>query len=158
MMLISNVISGVCNMRHWVATWSKRMTCQCGCFGRCTFDSVFRCIVWMGTAWMTKTDPTVRGDGTPFSESTRIGDALRALKGKAKQAMRTRGRSCRNMVTGHGTNSSSILSVGKLEDPCKGCVLNAWQTPVSIRSRIRRSTLCGEELSLRTNASCKCAY
>ena len=91
MMLIFNVISGVCNTRHWIATCSKRMTCQCGCLGRCTFDSMFRFIVWVATACMTKTYPNVRGDGTPFSESTRIGDKLRALKGKAKQAMRTRG-------------------------------------------------------------------
>ena len=30
MMLLFNVISGVCNMRRWIATWSKRMACASG--------------------------------------------------------------------------------------------------------------------------------
>ena len=90
-LLLFNMISGIIRTRFWIATWSKRLSCNCGCHGRCTLASFWRFLAWMFTAWMTGIYPLVRDDGTLFEDSDRPGDKQRAEWGRQKRPMRTRG-------------------------------------------------------------------
>ena len=106
LMIIFNIISGFSNTRHWIGAWSKRMTCQCGCQGRCTFDSMFRFLVWVATAWMTKVFPSVRDDGVKFSASKHASDKKRAEWGRQRKHMKTRGDVFKSGVIGHGISNA----------------------------------------------------
>ena len=77
-LVLFNILTGVHQIRFWIAAWSKRMMCDCGCKGRCTFASVWEVIIWPFNALQAGRFPSVRSDGTPFDSSTRIGDAWRA--------------------------------------------------------------------------------
>ena len=81
-MLLFSVISGVNHARNWTACFTKRTTCQCGCFGRCTFASLWRFWSWVATSWMAQVLPTIRDDGVPFDQSNRVGDKNRAKRAR----------------------------------------------------------------------------
>ena len=88
-MLLFNCLSGIYRLRMWIGVWSKRVSCQCGCKGQCTYDSFFRIISWVSQVWSTKVYPHFRDDNVPFSESRRPGDKFRAEK--AGESMWVRG-------------------------------------------------------------------
>ena len=74
--LLLNCLSGICNRRFWVCAFGKKVVCQCGCYGRHTFDSIFKVLQWSFAAMH------VRDDGVPFSAGERIGDKARKDKEK----------------------------------------------------------------------------
>ena len=90
-MLLFNVSSGAFTERHWIGVWSKCATCQCGCFGRCTFGAFWRLLNWVATVWLAKVYPAFRDDGKPFEGSTRRGDKKRAYYAKQRRRMHVRG-------------------------------------------------------------------
>ena len=77
-LVLFNILTGVHQMRFWIAAWSKRMMCDCGCKGRCTFASVWEVIIWSFNALQAGRYPSVRSDGSKFDSSKRPGDAWRA--------------------------------------------------------------------------------
>ena len=81
-MLIFSVLSGLSHERHWVATWSKRITCRCGCQGRCTFAVFRRLFAWVMTAWKARKFPSFRDDGVAFNKSKYRGDKRRANRAR----------------------------------------------------------------------------
>ena len=76
--ILFNIISGVHHQRHWIAAFGKRAACNCGCSGRHTWDVIWRLMSWVFGIWQSGEYPSVRDDGTPFSQSKRIGDKRRA--------------------------------------------------------------------------------
>ena len=89
-MLIVNILSGCFRERFWCGVWSKRMTCQCGCYGRCTFDCMWRLMAWISVAWASGGYPAFRDDGVAFAESNFPGDKLRAGWAALKRKMKFR--------------------------------------------------------------------
>ena len=89
--LIFNVLSGRHNKRYFICGWSKRMTCQCGCGGRCTFDSVYKVCSWFMAAWKCGVYPAFRDDNVAFEDSNRVGDRQRAEWAKECRRMSSRG-------------------------------------------------------------------
>jgi hypothetical protein len=75
--LLVNCLSGICNKRFWVCAFGKKAVCQCGCYGRHTFDSIFRVLRWDFGQLLSGERPSIRDDGVPFSDSKRIGDKAR---------------------------------------------------------------------------------
>ena len=75
--LLINCLSGICHKRFWVCAFGKKVVCQCGCFGRCTFDSIFRVLQWDLGVMLCGERPAIRDDGVPFSQSKRTGDQKR---------------------------------------------------------------------------------
>ena len=45
-LLTVRVLSGKHRQRFWIAALSKKLLCQCGCFGRCTFDAIWEVVAW----------------------------------------------------------------------------------------------------------------
>ena len=90
-LMLFNVLSGICRTRFWISAFSKRVCCQCGCKGRCTFDSFWRILVWAMTCWMSGDHPVVRDDGIRFDQSKWRGDKRRAQRARVGKKMHTRG-------------------------------------------------------------------
>ena len=88
--MIINVLSGSHRTRFWVCAFAKSQVCGCGCYGRCTYDSVFKVIAWSFQALLSGEYPSVRDDNVPFSESRRVGDKARAGWAKDKRKLRIR--------------------------------------------------------------------
>ena len=69
-LVLFNILSGVFHHRLWVCAYSKRMACNCGCKGRCTFTDIWRVIVWSFGCNQAGRHPKFRDDGvTPFAKS-----------------------------------------------------------------------------------------
>jgi hypothetical protein len=84
-LVLFNVVTGTSNhKRHRFAAWSKRLTCNCGCKGRCTFEGVWGVMKWVADIMRIGFHPTHRHDGIPFKYSKRAGDASRAKLGEQK--------------------------------------------------------------------------
>ena len=79
-LLLFNVISGKNHKRYWVAAWSKRTQCDCGCKGRCTLEGIMAVFVWSIGCLVRGKFPWVRHDNVPFAESDKAGDKKRAQK------------------------------------------------------------------------------
>ena len=67
------------------AAFGKRLSCGCGCLGRCTYDAIWHVMAWCLDVSRTGTYPTVRDDGVPFEYSPYKADRLRAHWGKVKR-------------------------------------------------------------------------
>ena len=89
--LLFNCLSGICNRRFWVCAFGKKVVCQCGCFGRHTFDSIFRMLQWSFVALVAGLKPSIRDDGVPFSASKRVGDQARHKDFIKDKKLRARG-------------------------------------------------------------------
>ena len=46
-LLLWSCLSGLDHPRRFICAFAKRQTCACGCFGRHTFDDIFKVIAWM---------------------------------------------------------------------------------------------------------------
>jgi hypothetical protein len=90
LILLWNSVTGIVHDRHPICAMSKRMLCKCGCKGRCTFDDLFRVVLWIRVAWLTQSYPAARDDGVEFKDSKRVGD-----KARAKWATRRRNMRCK---------------------------------------------------------------
>ena len=66
-LLTYRVLSGVHRQRLWIAAISKRSLCQCGCFGRCTFDAIFDHVSWSCLALVAGKWPSVDHLGRPLT-------------------------------------------------------------------------------------------
>ena len=132
-LVLINIISGIFHQRFWVACFPKRMTCQCGCFGRCTFASIWRLLTWVFTSWMTGDYPDIRDDGIPFADSHRPGDQKRAKWGKSKRRMKFRAAPVqkRGDWSWHKQclNMTGWKPEGALKRLCFKCLANATTIP-----------------------------
>ena len=80
-MLLWTVLSGSVRKRFWLCACNKRLLCQCGCKGRCTYDGIWAVISWMFRALLTMTYPRVDHTGRPFPRgSFRASKAMRPLR------------------------------------------------------------------------------
>ena len=82
-LLTYRVLNGQHRRRVWVAALSKRQLCDCGCYGRCTFDALFDVMAWSMTCLLLAKWPEKDHLGRPFKP----GDWRR---GKANTKMRFR--------------------------------------------------------------------
>ena len=89
--LLFNILTGLHHQRLAICAIAKRSVCRCGCKGRCTYEDVFRVMGWALTQWKLQVYPTIRDDGVPFAASSKIGDDVRAAKGKSKTRMKIKG-------------------------------------------------------------------
>ena len=80
--LLYNVISGVHNIRLVFAAWPKELMCNCGCFGRCTFDAAVRVFAWSMEQWLLPMYPAHRHENAPFASSRNLNDKIRAAWNK----------------------------------------------------------------------------
>ena len=90
-LLLFNVLSGIFHCRFWIACYSKRQACQCGCKGLCTIESLWAVLAWVQSVWSSGFWPFYRHDGIPFSESKLPGDKARAAKAKSRKRFHVRG-------------------------------------------------------------------
>ena len=65
-LLTYRVLSGVHRTRLWIAAIAKRRICQCGCFGRCTFDALFEIVAWSMRALLVGKWPKTDHQGRPL--------------------------------------------------------------------------------------------
>ena len=65
-LLLFTVLSGPCRRRFWICGFNKKVLCQCGCFGRCTYDSIWAVIAWMFRALLAKQYPACDHTGQAF--------------------------------------------------------------------------------------------
>ena len=70
-LLLFTVLSGPYRQRYWICGFNKRVLRQCGCHGRCTFDSIFQVIAWMFRALLAKAYPAVDHNGRPLNPGSR---------------------------------------------------------------------------------------
>ena len=89
--LLINCLSGICHQRFWVCAFGKKVVCQCGCYGRCTFDAIFKVLQWDLGVMKCGQRPAIRDDGVPFSLSKKIGDKARDLARRTNKRFKTRG-------------------------------------------------------------------
>ena len=57
-LLIMTILTGVHRVYWWIACIPKRRICQCGCYGRCTFDRLFEVLAWSHRCFLTKRYPS----------------------------------------------------------------------------------------------------
>ena len=76
-------------LRLWVASYTKRVECQCGCRGRHTLERVFEVVAWSLGCLLSGEHPSVRDDGVPFKDSKCRGDRRRARR--AKERLKAKG-------------------------------------------------------------------
>jgi hypothetical protein len=69
-LLLFMVMSGVHRTRFWICAFSKKLTCKCGCFGRCTFNDVFQVISWSMRALMCGQYPACDHEGKLFDATS----------------------------------------------------------------------------------------
>ena len=69
-LLLWTVLSGTCRARFWLCAFGKRSLCQCGCYGRCTMDSIWSVVAWMFRALMSRTYPSVDHTGAKFPKGS----------------------------------------------------------------------------------------
>ena len=119
--LIFNVLSGTHNKRYFICGWSKRMTCQCGCGGRCTFDSVYKVCSWFMAAWKCGVYPAFRDDNVAFEDSDRVGDRQRAEWAKECRRMSSRGCCIRKRADWQFYKQALSLVGWQPEGPLKRC-------------------------------------
>lgn len=53
-----------------MSAFNKRRTCSCGCFGRCTFETVFRFVAWSARALLVGKYPERDWNGHRFKKGT----------------------------------------------------------------------------------------
>jgi len=82
-----SILSGECHQRWWSCCFPKRVVCQCGCQGRCTFNVVWAVLAWSLRYAAAKLIPHRRHDGTLFAESTFKNDSKRAQRAGKKMKM-----------------------------------------------------------------------
>ena len=75
------VMSGTVRRRFWVAALAKRMLCQCGCRGKCTYDAVFRVISWSALLIRSLVNHVWRG----FHRESEIGERERKGEGEGRR-------------------------------------------------------------------------
>ena len=100
--LLWNTVTGIFHERHPFVALSKLMMCQCGCKGRCTFEDVFRVMLFVLIAWQVGSYPFFRDDGVAFAQSNRPGDAQRTQWAQSKRTMKCKGTAYIREATGHG--------------------------------------------------------
>ena len=83
-LLLWNSLSSASRDRNWIVAFSKRHVCECGCQGRCTFDSILKVVVWIFEVLLTGVAPYRRHDLVPFENSKRVGDRKRAKLANSK--------------------------------------------------------------------------
>jgi hypothetical protein len=66
-LLTYRVLSGVHRKRFWIVAMSKRVLCNCGCFGRCTFDGIFDVVAWSFKCLMAGFWPRFGPYGEPLT-------------------------------------------------------------------------------------------
>ena len=74
-----------------MCAFGKKVVCQCGCYGRCTFDAIFKVLQWDLGAMLCGERPAIRDDGVPFSLSKKIGDKARHKARLKNKRFMTRG-------------------------------------------------------------------
>ena len=111
--------------RVWITAFQKSIICQCGCFGRCTFDCIWSAVSWAYVHWMSGEYPWIRHDNVPFAQSKRVGDKRRWRDAKSRRRMRAKG--CCNQKRGDWAwlkqclNLRSWSGEGKLLKMCFRC-------------------------------------
>ena len=68
-LVLVNALTGILHGRFAFAAWSKRSTCDCGCKGRCTFDSVWAVLCHIMQILLAGEWPSKRHDGASFQSS-----------------------------------------------------------------------------------------
>ena len=76
-LLLFSVLCGTQHMRYWIIVFTKDVTCQCGCYGRHTFETAWSVMNWALQHMLTGIRPAVRHDGVAFQDSSLIGDRWR---------------------------------------------------------------------------------
>ena len=76
-LLTFTVLSGWCRRRFWICGFNKRLLCQCGCYGRCTYDGIWLVIAWMFRALLAKRHPTRDHLDRPFPAGSHRARAAR---------------------------------------------------------------------------------
>jgi hypothetical protein len=69
-LLTWSVLSGVCHTPFWFVAITKTMVCQCGCFGRCTFQKLFSILAWSFRALLAGEYPAFDDEGHPFPDGS----------------------------------------------------------------------------------------
>lgn len=82
MLLTFTILSGTVRQRFWVAAVGKEKLCQCGCFGRHTFDKIFEVLAWSFEALLVGKWPSRDPQGNAFVSG------FRAQKAKSDLAIR----------------------------------------------------------------------
>ena len=77
-LFLFSILGCVDMTRYWLCCFPKRFMCNCGCKGRCTFDSVLDVIVWQFRVGVRGKAPRKRHDGILFKDSKKRGDKERA--------------------------------------------------------------------------------
>ena len=66
-LLLFTVLNGRERERIWIAAFSKRVLCRCGCFGRCTLDGIWDIVAWSMKALLVGRWPTLDHLGQPLT-------------------------------------------------------------------------------------------
>ena len=77
-LILFNILSGSVRQRFWIASFTKRMMCQCGCSGRHTLQPIMQCIAWDLKWLMLGKWPSRRHDDIKFKDSHFENDGERA--------------------------------------------------------------------------------
>jgi hypothetical protein len=72
-LFLFSILGCVDMTRYWLCCFPKRFMCNCGCKGRCTFDSVLDVIVWQFMVGVRGKAPRKRHDGILFKDSKKAG-------------------------------------------------------------------------------------
>ena len=65
-LLLWTVLCGTIRTRYWLCGFNKKLLCQCGCYGRCTYDCIWAVITWMFRVLLTRRFPECDHTGKPF--------------------------------------------------------------------------------------------
>ena len=108
------LVSGPCRRRYWLCSFPKSEMCQCGCFGRHTYDAVFEVIAWCFKVLLAGVWPSVDHTNTKFPAAS-----WRAGLARAKTKLRLGGACIGN--TGDWQWYKSVLGMRgwKPEGPSK---------------------------------------
>ena len=83
-LLTFRLLNGSVRKRFWIACFSKKDMCKCGCYGRCTMQTMFEIVGWSMRALLAGKHPSVDHRGNRFPPGSPRGEM-------AGQTLRVRG-------------------------------------------------------------------
>ena len=124
-LLLFNMVSGIIRTRFWIATWSKRLSCNCGCSGRCTLASFWRGCSPRGRRAYTRWSAMM----TSCSKTQTDLETNRGLNGGVRNDQCGHGVRCSKSVPiGRGINAFWGCAGGLAKELCSDAASNVWQT------------------------------
>ena len=69
----------IINVWYWICALPKKVLCQCGCKGQCTYQTIWDVLTWQFEHLRLGIFPKTRHDGTPFEQSPYAKDAGRSM-------------------------------------------------------------------------------